>query len=120
MDRASVRPPNLVRPFPARTHGGAGARTHTRARECLYVRQGKEVRQIKEWRGFAPSGLPSDLAANLDELNPNDKRHHLTLAKALSMQMLSGDSLILFAMADELGHVCMPSPCADGESGGQS
>lgn len=67
MDRASVQPPNLVQPSTTRTHRGARTRTHTRARVCLYVRQGKGVRQIKDWCGFAPSDLSSDLSLILDE-----------------------------------------------------
>ena len=61
-DRVSVQPPYLVRLFPARTHGGAGAHTHARARVCLYLGQGREVRRSNDWRGFAPSDLSSNLA----------------------------------------------------------
>lgn len=66
MNRASVLPPHLVLPFLARTHGGAGGRTRSRARICLYVRQGKEVGQSKDRRGFPPSYLASYLAEAMD------------------------------------------------------
>lgn|GEM_PF-3341127 len=66
MDRAFVRPPYLVRPFPTRTHRGAGTHPHARARTCLYVRQGKEVRQSKDWCGFPPSDLPPNLESRSD------------------------------------------------------
>lgn len=54
------------------------------------------------------------------KLNPNDKRHHPTIAEAVIMQMLAGDHRILFAMAEELGYVCMPAPIEGDESGGQA
>lgn len=53
------------------------------------------------------------------KLNPHDKRQHLTLAESTRMQMLSSDHRILFAMAEELGYMCMPAPIEDGESGGR-
>lgn len=58
---ASVQPPYLVRPIHTRTHRGADGRTRTRADISIYVRQGKEVGQIKGWCGFQPSDLSSNL-----------------------------------------------------------
>ncbi len=49
-------------------------------------------------------------AVLLGKLNPNTNTHHLRLDEAVTMQMLSGRADVLIAMADELGHVCIPKP----------
>ncbi len=46
------------------------------------------------------------IAALRAKLNPNDRREDITLAEAVSMQLLSGYHRVLFAMAAELGYVC--------------
>ena len=44
------------------------------------------------------------------KLNPNTGTHHLTLAEAQRMQLLTGRTDILSAMADELGYVVVKIP----------
>lgn len=44
------------------------------------------------------------------KLNPNTVTHHLTLAEAQRMQLLTGRADILEAMADELGYVIVKVP----------
>jgi hypothetical protein len=44
------------------------------------------------------------------KLNPNTLTHHLTLAEAQRMQLLTGRTDILEAMADELGYVIVKIP----------
>ena len=44
------------------------------------------------------------------KLNPNNLTHHLTLAEAQRMQLLTGRTDILEAMASELGYVIMHRP----------
>lgn len=47
------------------------------------------------------------------KLNPNTLTHHLSLAEAQRMQLLTGRTDILEAMADELGYVVVKIPdCA--------
>ena len=47
------------------------------------------------------------------KLNPNTLTHHLSLAEAQRMQLLTGRTDILEAMADELGYVIVKIPdCA--------
>lgn len=47
------------------------------------------------------------------KLNPNTITHHLSLAEAQRMQLLTGRTDILEAMADELGYVVVKIPdCA--------
>ena len=49
------------------------------------------------------------------KLNPNNTTHHLTLAEAQRMQLLTGRADILEAMASELGFVVIHRPgCAEG------
>ena len=48
------------------------------------------------------------------KVNPNDACHKLTLGEALKMQILTGDTRILHAMADELNFVCIPGGTFDG------
>lgn len=48
------------------------------------------------------------------KLNPNTLTHHLSLAEAQRMQLLTGRTDILEAMADELGYVIVKIPdCAN-------
>jgi hypothetical protein len=47
------------------------------------------------------------------KVNPNDACHKLTLSEALNMQILTGDTRILHAMADELNFVCIPGGTFD-------
>lgn len=44
------------------------------------------------------------------KLNPNNATHHLTLAEAQRMQLLTGRTDILEAMASELGYVVIHRP----------
>lgn len=39
------------------------------------------------------------------KVNPNDAKHHLTLAESERMQLLTDDHRIMFAMAEELGYM---------------
>lgn len=49
------------------------------------------------------------------KVNPNDKGHVLGLVESLRMQQLANRFDILYAMADELGFVCMKKPDACGD-----
>ena len=40
--------------------------------------------------------------------NPNNTTHHLSLAEAVALQVVSGDAAILHAMAKVLGYTCTP------------
>lgn len=44
------------------------------------------------------------------KVDPRDKGHLLGLQEAVRMQQLSGRCDVLYAMADMLGHVCIPKP----------
>lgn len=50
------------------------------------------------------------------KVNTNDIKHHLTLAEAMRMQAITGDTRILHAMSDELGFVCIQAGQFDGVS----
>jgi hypothetical protein len=52
-----------------------------------------------------------DPAILRSKLNPNCDTNHLTLKQAVAMQVITGRSDILHAMAEELGHVALPLPC---------
>jgi hypothetical protein len=53
-------------------------------------------------------GVSGAVLAN--KLNPNLNSHHLTVAEAMRIMMLSGDTRILHAMATELHHMAIPLP----------
>ena len=48
-----------------------------------------------------------------NKVNPNCASSVLSLNEAVRMQQLTGRYDILYAMADTLGHVCMPVPHVD-------
>lgn len=54
-----------------------------------------------------------------NKVNPNNTTHHLTLAEAVRMSQITGDSRIVQTWAQELGFVVIEIPavesCADGE-----
>lgn len=92
MDITSVQPPYLVLPFQTRTHRGAGGRTRTRAGISIYVRQGKEVGQIKGWRGFQPSYLSSNLISTIDGHKPG-KEQAMILNSESDVTTITDDDL---------------------------
>jgi hypothetical protein len=51
-----------------------------------------------------------------DELNPRNKAK-FGLADAVRLQQLTGDHRILYAMAAELGHLCVPLPSVTSDPG---
>jgi len=55
-----VQPPYLVPPPRAHTWGRVRTCARARMRICIQVRQGREVRRTKGWRGF-PSVQPSSI-----------------------------------------------------------
>lgn len=54
-----------------------------------------------------------------NKVNPNNKTHHLTLAEAVRMSVLTKDRRIVEAFAREMGLVCIelpePENCADAD-----
>lgn len=77
MDRASVLPPYLVRPFPAHAHRGAHTHARAQVQLCLQVGQGKEVGQFQYWCGFAVVLPSSDPATRLGRDSPSRIRCQL-------------------------------------------
>ena len=57
----SVQPPNLVQPFPPRTHRRrrAGAHMHARSRVCGYAYRLDKVRRLDGFRQGAASSRPT-------------------------------------------------------------
>lgn len=106
MDSASVQPPYLVLPLQTRTHRGAGGRTRTRAGISIYVRQGKEVGQIKGWRGFQPSYLPSNLISTIDG-HKSGKEQAMILDSESEVTTITDDDLPELRL-DMQGHVDNP------------
>lgn len=52
-------------------------------------------------------GMPPKVLAN--KLNPHNETHHLRLDEAVQMSVVTNSPAILFAFAERLGFVCMPS-----------
>jgi hypothetical protein len=65
--------------------------------------------------GLAPR-MNIDPAVLRSKLNPNCDTHHLTLKQAVLMQVLTGRTDILYAMAEELGFAVIPLPMVSCET----
>ncbi len=68
--------------------------------------------------GVAALAVRMGMSANTlnHKLNPNTPTHHLSLAEAMSLQVMTGDVAVLQAMAAALGYTCVP--CVADQSGG--
>lgn len=69
-------------------------------------------RLVHDHPGGAPAlaprlGMNGQVLSN--KVNPNNATHHLRLDEAAQLSEITGNPVVLFALAEQLGFVCMPA-----------
>ncbi|EEG10283.1 phage regulatory CII family protein [Pseudogulbenkiania ferrooxidans] len=73
-------------------------------------------RMVHDFAGGTPAlaelaGIGHQVLVN--KVNPNNTTHHLRLDEAAQLSELTGNPVVLFALAERLGFVCMPAMFAE-------